>query len=373
MTLKPIHILFVLPSFAGGGAERVALTLLQNLDRSRFSASVVVLTRSGPLAELVPDDFAIVDLGKTRLRNALMPLIAAIRKAKPDFVFSTLGYVNLALLAIRRVLPKKTRIVVREANMPSLSIDAMSSPSLLRSAYRFLYRKADTVICTSKKMMGEMEREFSVPAATLYLLFNPVDATAIREAAVPARRHLGHGLRIVAAGRLTRQKGFDRLIEMLALLSKDAHLTILGEGPEQENLEAIVGKMNLARQVVFENFNSNPWAFYAGADVFVLSSRWEGMPNAALESLACGTPVVATPQSGGIAEVMSIAPVNAVRIAEAGEPIIAILNDLPGGLESRSFPRPSLLPTQFLAADVTSEFQDLLIRLFTTPPVSVAE
>jgi len=359
--IKPLpRILFVLPSFAGGGAERVALTLMRGLDPDHFSPSLVVFDGQGPLRELVSGNTLVTDLKTPRLRNALFPLISAIREAGPDVVFSTLGYVNLALLAARSFLPKSTRIIVREANMPSLSLPNAPYSPLLRTAYRFFYRRADKVICTSDQMMGEMEREFAVPSSRLSILRNPVDEAALRNAATPIEREEGDGLRLVAAGRLSRQKGFDRLIRMMPVLGHSTRLTILGEGSELVSLKALTVKMNVVDQVHFTGFSRNPWPCFAGADAFVMASRWEGLPNAALEALACGTPVIATPQSGGIAEIAAASVPGAVNVAEPGKYFTDALASLSPSILSGSTARPSLLPEQYRVANVIASFQDIL-------------
>ncbi|NQV72440.1 glycosyltransferase, partial [bacterium] len=188
MTHAPTRILFVLPSFAGGGAERVALTLLASLDPTSFSPALAVLDNRGPLADMVPEGTPVTDLETPRLRRALVPLVLAIRKAKPDIVFSTLGYVNLALLAAQPFLPQCTRIVVREANMPSLSLPNTSHPASFKTAHRFLYPRADIVICTSEQMAEEMGRDFTILPANISLLPNPVDEVAVRRAAAPIER-----------------------------------------------------------------------------------------------------------------------------------------------------------------------------------------
>jgi len=315
------------------------------------------------LKGLVPEKVLFSDLRKPRLRHALPSLVSYIRTMKPDIVFSTLGYLNLALLAARPVLPTRTRIVVREANMPSLSLARSSCPVLYRAAYRLLYPKADAVICTSQKMMDEMARDFSLPANRLCLLPNPVNEDILRDAAKPILRKDGEGLRLVASGRLCRQKGFDRLINMMTKMDKNTHLTILGEGPEQENLEEQVRELGQEDRILFAGFCVNPWTYYAGSDVFVMSSRWEGMSNAVLEALACGTRVIATPESGGVNEVASLAPPGAVMVAEAGEQFIEALKTyIPSSLTTIS-PRPSLLPEGYRVSVVVKAFQNLIESL----------
>ena len=353
-----LRLCFILPSFAGGGAERVLLALIAGLDRSRFRPALVVLSGDGPLKPRLRDDVPLTDLGLPRLRSALPALLRTVRQQAPDAVVSTFGYVNLALLAARRRVPG--RLVLREANMPSLSLGRTPWPAAFRLGYRRLYRHADTVICSSGAMASEMTRDFGVPAARIALLPNPVDVADLRARAGRPMREPGAGPRFVAAGRLTGQKGFDRLLDMFAGLPNDSRLTVFGDGPDAAALDRRAARLGLSDRVRFAGFDPDPWPWYAGADAFLLPSRWEGMPNAALEALALGTPVIATPEAGAIAEVARAAPETAVRVAAAGRPFtdeMARVTAAPA-----EAPRASLLPRRFHAAAVREDFADILTR-----------
>lgn len=336
------------------------LHLMTSLDRSQFTPSLIVFQSEGPLAAACPRDIAIQDLARPRLRQALLPLIGAIRRTKPKVVVSSLGYVSIALLACRYLLPRGTRIVVREANMPSLSLPAGPAPAVMRWLYRRYYPRADVVVCTSNMMMGEMAGQFRVPRTRLQLLPNPVDEAALRAAAEAAPPPDGDetAVRFVAAGRLTRQKGFDRLIELFADLPAECRLTILGEGQERAALEQQRDRLGLGQRIQLPGFSDTPWSHYAAADAFLLPSRWEGMPNAALEALACGTPVIATPEAGAIAEIAAAAPDGVVTIASWSEDFASAVS----AVEARAEPalRPSLLPRGHEAATVARRFEGIL-------------
>ena len=356
--MTPAPTVFVLPSFAGGGAERVMLTLMSALDRRRFAPALIVLTGAGPLAGRVPDGVPVHDLATPRLRRALPALIARLRRLRPQTVVSSFGYVNLTLLACRPALPPGLRIILREANMPSLSLPNAPYPRLLRLGYRRYYRRADRVICSSEAMRAELAREFAVPEARLAVLANPVDREALRAAAALPRRVPGPGGRFVAAGRLHRQKGFDRLIAMMAEMPADSHLTIFGSGPEDAALKAQADSLGLDARVRFADFEPVPWADFAGADAFLLPSRWEGMPNAALEALACGTPVIATPESGGLSALVGECPPGALRIAAIPEGFLAEMQNVQAG--APEVPRRDLLPEAFALSRVAARFAALL-------------
>lgn len=352
------QVVFVLPSFAGGGAERVILQLLTRLDRSQFSPRLVVLNSDGPLVNLLPQDVPLIDLARPRLRYAWPALYSTIHRMRPRVVVSSFGYVSLALLAGRWFLPSVTRIALREANMPSLSLPVGPRPALMRRLYRSYYPRAHAVICTSHMMMEEMASTVGVDSKRLHILPNPVDASAIREAAGHVRAPADEVKRFVASGRFVRQKGFDRLIALFTDLPTEYRLTILGDGAERSALQEACEQHGLVGRVEMPGFDNNPWRYYAAADAFLMPSRWEGMPNAALEALACGTPVIATPESGGLAEIATATPRGAVTIATWGEDFAAAMVSLHGDEFKR--PRPNLLPLEYEPEAVVRRFEGIL-------------
>lgn len=356
--MAPRRVAFVLPSFAAGGAERVLLTLAGALDRARFAPEIVVLDGAGPWRSLVPVGAPVADLGKKRIRSALPALVHALHKSRPDVAVSTIGALNLALLALRPLLPAGLRIVVREANTPHRHARGAAGQRFYRWAYPRLYRRAGRVIVPARYLERELAEDFGVPRAKIVVLHNPVNEAALRAAALPPQRAAGPGARFVAVGRLVRQKGFDRLIEMMAAAPPDAHLTILGEGPDRAALEARRVALGLGARVAMPGFDGAAARHIAGADALLLSSRWEGMPNAALEALALGTPVIATPEAGGIAEIAAPAAPGAVILAAAGPDFVAAMTRVAPAPVSEL--RPSLLPQGFRLETAAARFAALL-------------
>lgn len=308
-------VLFLVPTLRGGGAERVIVTLLRHLPRSRFRLVLAVVDmRENVFLDDVPEDVEVIDLQCTRVRYALLKIGWLIWTRRPDVVFSTLGHLNLALSALRPLLPNGIRYIARESTIVSENIRGYQRTSVWRWAYRRFYGRFDVVVCQSRAMRNDLVVSFAFPKERAVVIHNPVDIERIRRlAAEPLTTGFDPAdggesdapLNLLAVGRLSYEKGFDILIEALALCSNPRlQLTILGEGPLRGELERLAQERGVALQVRFVGFHRNPYPFFARADVFVLSSRFEGFPNVVLEALACGTPVIATPASGGVREVL---------------------------------------------------------------------
>ena len=352
---SPPLFLAVLPDLNGGGAERVTLNLLNSFVARGLRVGLLSFLDCGPLRQSLVPAVETHVLGTGSLRRSLVPVTETIRRIRPAVVFSTLGYMNVAILALRVLFPHGTRVWVREANLPSISLPNNQFPRLMRWAYTVLYRRTDLLICSSERMKDEFVREFGVPKGKIRVLANPVNEIVIRQHAISMALPRAPSRRFVAAGRLTTQKGFDRLLEMFANLGdEEAELVILGEGPLETPLKQQAIALGISSRVRFEGFTDNPWVWFASADVFLLPSRWEGMPNAALEALACGLPVIATPESGGIAEVAAVAAPGAVQVVEAGSPFIEAMRKVT--LRPKDKLAPSMLPPLYRVESVVDKF-----------------
>ena len=350
--MSKLRVAFVLHSLSGGGAQRVRLTLAGAVDRERIAPELVVFDTSGPMATALPEDVPLHDLGHRRLRAALPALFATLRSLAPEVVCATMGHANLALLAMKPLLPGPLRVVIREPNTPSKSLPDLAYSGVLRLGYRLLYRRADTIVCQSRLMGQELVRDFAVAPQAIAYLANPVDVGALRQSARSPQRVAGEGpLGGTAPTAEQRERGAGRAGEPC--------LPLRGDGPELEPLRRRAAALGLRDRLTLAGFVAAPWAAFAGADAFLLPSRWEGMSNAALEALACGTPVIATPEAGGIAEVAAAAPEGAVTLAEAGEAFVQALARVAPAVVSR--PRQRLLPARFELERVAPRFSRLLL------------
>lgn len=370
---RRLKVLFILPHLQPGGAERVMVTLMNGLDRERFEPELLALKGEGPLRAQMTLDVPLHGLNGCRVSRAIPGLYKKLKKIKPDIVVSTMTHMNIAVLTIRPLFPH-TRFIVREATMPSRILEIHPSLAwIIRLAYRFFYPMADVVISPSRPVMEDFVH-LKIPVKNHILLYNPVDKERIRlSGAIDPDTHStrGNTVHFVAAGRLFPPKGFDRLIEALPGLhmKQDWHVTILGDGQDRAKLESMIRDKNLGDRVSLPGFFANPWPFYAMADCFLLPSRSEGMPNVALESLACGTPVIAMREAGGITDIAALSMPGTVTVVPDMKAFIGAMEMI--APLRKTVISPSILPSDFNLENIISGFSNMLENLRKTPRVSV--
>ena len=232
----------------------------------------------------------------------------------------TLGYLNVGLLALRPLLPRRIWLVVCEANMPLSGTDGHVR-RLLGTGMRLLYRRADLVLSPAVRVADGLVANYRIQPSRVCVSPNPVDIGRVRKLAEPPRRLAGPILQLGASGRSAEQKGYRRLVTLLPGLPTNTPLTNLGEGPLRETLTAQIAAAGLGSRVALPGFASAPCADYVAADAFLMPSLWEGLPNAALGALADGNPVIATPEAGGNIDVAAAAAPGAVALAAVREPM----------------------------------------------------
>ncbi|MEQ8964374.1 MAG: glycosyltransferase [Azospirillaceae bacterium] len=359
MTGRPIRVAFILPNLDAGGAQRVMITLMRHLDPAAIKPVLIALSTDGVLANRIPPTVERIDLGRPRLARAAPAVLRSLRRSGCDAVVSSIWHVN-ALTAAHRAVAGRPFTVLREANMPDRVSDAVPWWMFPRAVYRWLYPRADALIASSALMARALGRVAPAARNRITVLPNPVDVSALRDRAMPPRREPGSGRRFVAVGRLHRQKGFDRLLPLMDDLDPEDRLTVIGDGRQRADLEALRDSRGLGDRVRLHPRTDRPEPWIAGADALILPSRWEGLPNVALEALALGTPVIASRESGAIGEIADAAATGAVTIVSCGPEMIAAMRRvLPG---DPGTPRACLLPDAFEARAVAAAFEALIRR-----------
>jgi len=173
------------------------------------------------------------------------------------------------------------------------------------------YPWADYVIGISRGVADDLSQTAGLPRDRIKILYNPVVTPELREKARAPLNHpwfeTGQPPVVLAVGRLTKQKDFPTLIRAFAQVrqTRPARLLILGEGPDRPALEALVHKLSLEGDVAMPGFVENPYAYMSRVSLYVLSSRWEGLPTVLIEALSCGLPIIATDCPSGPREILA--------------------------------------------------------------------
>ena len=300
-------ILLLIPHLGGGGAEQVIALLMRGLPQDKYEVHVGLVTAADAGATAVPPWVTLHALGAGRARAKAFPLLRLVWRLRPRIILSGAAHVNFIALLLRPFFPPKTCVLVRQNATVSSVLASGGVPGYTRWLYRLLYGWADGVICQSRPMAQDLAREAGIGGERIAVLPNPVDLKGIRAAQNSPSMWSGNGPHLLAVGRLEREKGFDLLLQAFAVVRRQfagADLTIAGAGREDAALKALCGSLGLGDAVRFAGHIDNPYALFQGATLFVLPSRYEGMPNALLEAAAAGLPLVATQASGGVTDLL---------------------------------------------------------------------
>jgi glycosyltransferase involved in cell wall biosynthesis len=301
-------------AFVGGGAQRDMVLLCNALAAKGVTVTFLVLHDEGPLRPLLDDGIRVVEIGAQKLRYAIPALRRAIRDLAPAAVISSEASFNLCTIVAVRTLPPQHRAVViaREAGSPSIAQyhDPYRQHRIAYRILRWLYRYADRIITLTEGARNDLIRNFSVPAEILHFMRS--NAVVSAAAAQRLARWDGESGRdkdlIVSVGRLSPEKDHRTLLHAVSRLpaNRPWRLAIVGEGPERAALEQLARELGIAAQVMFTGLVADPFPWMMQASVAVCSSRYEGLGNATIEALACGTPVVSTDCPYGPREILRV-------------------------------------------------------------------
>lgn len=323
------RVAIFVPSLRGGGAERVMVTLANGFTERGLAVDLVLAKAEGPYLDEVCADVRIVDLDASRVLFSLPKLIGYLRRERPVAMLSALSHANIIAIVARSIARVPMRLVVSERGVPFSKGDGSPKMRLVHKAMKFLYPLADKIVPVSHDVAKVLIKYFNLNEEKINVINNPIDIGKINKLIKdePDHKFISTGnYTIVSVGRLEEIKGYDTILKSMSIIGKNSgfRLLILGEGSLRADLIGLAKSLDVQDVVDFVGFQKNPFGWISASDVYVLSSRSDAMPNAMLQALACGVPVVSTDCPGGPSEILDggrwgrLVPVDdAVALAKA--------------------------------------------------------
>ncbi len=374
-------VVFFLPSLGGGGAEKVLLVVAGGLADRGWKVTVATPRPSGEWRDVVPAGCTLETLPGGRMRAAIPALRAMLRRNGPDAALASPEPASLALLAAAagrsRWPGHGPRLVVREATSVVERVRGIPlAERLLRDQLtRFAYRRADLVLAVSEGVRDEVVVRCGLRPDRVRVIPNPAVPSIGSGRESTGREVVDHGDGpkapepsfpagpfVLAVGRLGAEKGFDLLLDAFAASAavRTHTLVILGEGPARAALEAQVRRLGLEGRVILPGFEPAVAAYLDRCDLFILSSRYEGMPNALLEAMRAGCRIVATSCPHGPEEVLDAYPFEHELVEPGGALALAAAIDRVLGRP----PRPGVpyeLPPELSVDRVVDAYAEALV------------
>ena len=329
--MSRIRVVFSIGAMHGGGSERQIVHLLTHLDRTKFEPFLYLVYRTGPLQTSVPQDVPITSFEERITPSRIyLPGLMHTRRVRDFSRFLTeikadVGYDRTFLMTLisaagaqRAGVPNVSTIVTD----PEIGFAPVAGRFqwFKRRILHQLYNRSAQVLAVSDGARESAKRFYGIRDEKIATHRNGVDVEWIQQQAEQPIEDIwwtgevrsstaSRVFRIVTAGRLNHEKGVHLLIDAVARLRSqhpeiEFRVALLGEGSHRAALEQQVSDLHLSDAVHLPGFQDNAVAWSRSADVFVLPSLMEGMPNVLLEAMACGTPVVSTNCHSGPAEIL---------------------------------------------------------------------
>ncbi|MGL5822530.1 MAG: glycosyltransferase [Sarcina sp.] len=298
-------ILFTMPNLRGGGAEKVLIDILKNIDKSKFDVTLFMLSNTGVYLDEIPSHVKVKTASeKLKLNERL----CSVFLKKFPRLFYKLNIKESFDVEIAFMEGYMTKMVANSTNEKSKKIAWVHIDLLAKHWTEYIfkdneeeescYNKFDDIIFVSKEAMNEFDKLFKTKASKS-VIYNPIITEEIIKKSNEETINF-EKFTIISAGRMDKQKGFDRLIKAHAQLvgKKDHDLVLLGQGPELEELKQLAISLNVSNSVKFLGFQKNPYKYIKAADFFVCSSRSEGYSLVVAESLVLEKPIITTNITG---------------------------------------------------------------------------
>lgn len=302
--MPKIRLLIITPTLQCGGSEKFVSLVCNHINTRLFSVCLVVINNAKPFYTITNPEIEVINLEKSRVLFSLPAIEATVKKFKPAIIFSTANHLNLYLAIFRNRFNAGISFIAREASIVSITSQQAKLPVLYNWLIKKYYNRFDLVICQSAYMQQDLVNNYHIAPDKTRVMYNATPDVAAR----PARQEDQRPERVykfITVARMSAEKGIERLIHAVGLISVPFQYYIIGDGYKKAELQKLIHELQLEESVFLLGEKRDPFTGMEDADLFLLGSYYEGFPNVLLEAGAQGIPVIAFNVPGGIAEVIS--------------------------------------------------------------------
>jgi glycosyltransferase involved in cell wall biosynthesis len=301
-------VCFLINALNSGGAEKVCVTLINELTKREYEIELLVRQRKETtLSKLIDPNIKLTYIDRERVRQSFSRLSKLLLEKKPDILLVfDIEFLILAH-AIRMIYGLKFKIIARSINTLSLAYKDKKGPFARKIWFKLieiLLKRTDKIVAQSTGMKTDMIKNFNIPESKIKIIHNPAINLNINNTTISTHK-TGHEFLFV--GRLMIHKGIYQLINAFHSAQKQEpsiKLTIVGDGPEKDNLINEVKSLKLEESITIEGYTPNPRTFYKRATATILTSDYEGFPNVLVESIAEGIPVISYDCQSGPSDII---------------------------------------------------------------------
>lgn len=303
-----------LPTLEAGGAERVMLTVANGLSERGYAVDLTVSNLRGGFKQDISNHVNVVEFSSTEppflpALGSFPDLCQYISNVEPSLFISSMKHINIISILAWKASGSNSKMVVTEHNTPDQLIDGSRKNALIYKIAKIEYPWADTIVGVSDGVIESLSETVDVPESEIQRIYNPVVTSQLIEKSKESASHRWFESEedvVLNVGRMTEQKNQSLLIRAIAKLSpaNRPKLIIVGKGHREEKIRELAVKLGVRQDLDIINWVDNLYAYMGSADVFALSSRWEGLPTVLIEALACGCPVVSMDCPSGPREIL---------------------------------------------------------------------
>ena len=308
-----MKIIVIIPTLNIGGAEKLTVNLINDWINKGHQIELLLLQKEGPLLqELNNKNLIIHNLNSKNTLFSFYPLYKFFNQNKIDIAWGNMSPLTSIIIFAWVLSGKKGKLFVTEHNPLTFQITQLSKLKefVLRLVFSLSYRFATGITTVSKGIKNDLLQLAHINNDKIDVIYNPV---AIGKNKISKLFNLekkiwdsSYNVKLLSVGNLKVQKNHKLLINAFAKLPKNlnAQLIIIGEGPIRKELEELINNLKLSKRISLIGHQKNPYPWYHSADLFILSSNYEGFGNVLIEALECGLPIVSTNCVSGPKEIL---------------------------------------------------------------------